>query len=63
MHNCRLQGNFFRRNVVNISKKTLPSKEIALPLKGFKFSTIPNDVDRAQLKSDIGAMNRRKQLR
>ena len=45
----RLKGNFFSKNVVNLSKRNLNDVEISLMSKGLNFVPICNNIDKTKL--------------
>ena len=63
LENGRLKGRFVSGGVVNLSRRELSEEDISLLSKGLKFSPTPTDIDKAQLKSDLEAFNRRMRLR
>ena len=63
LENGSLKGRFISGSVVNLSRRELSEEDISLLSKGLKFSPTPTDIDKAQLKSDLEAFNRRMRLR
>ena len=47
----RVQGNFVRGNVVNLSMQNLTDSEISLLSKGLNFVPTSNTIDKAKLKT------------
>ena len=50
-------------SVFNVSRRSLSTEEISLLSKGLRFSPMPNDINRAQLKIALDAFKRRMRLR
>ena len=63
LENGRLKGRFVSRSMVNLSRRELSEEDISLLSKGLKFPPTPTDIDKAQLKSNFEAFNRRMRLR
>ena len=59
----RLKGRFVSGSVVNLSRRELSEEDMSLLSKGLKFSPTPTDIDKAKLKEDLEAYNRRMRLR
>ena len=48
----RPEGKFGSKSVINLSRRNLPSAEVFLLSKGFKFVPIASKMDQAKLKRD-----------
>ena len=48
-----VKGNFFSRNVVNLSKRNLTDAEISLLSKVLNFVPTCNNIDKAKLKMEL----------
>ena len=58
MSDKRLQGNFFSKDVVNLSRRNLTGSEISLLSKGLNFVPTSNTIDKAKLKTELEVFGR-----
>ena len=58
MSDKRLQGNFFSKDVVNLSRRNLTGSEISLLSKGLNFVPTANTIDKAKLKTELEVFGR-----
>ena len=58
MSDKRLQGNFFSKDVVNLSRRNLTGSEISLLSKGLNFVPTSNTKDKAKLKTELEVFGR-----
>ena len=49
----RLEGKFFIKTVIDLSRRNISSSEISLLSKGLKFVPTANKIDRAKLKTEL----------
>lgn len=59
----RQTGFLVSGSVVNVSYKNLTDDQIKQLSRGLKFSPIPRDIGKSQLKSDIEQLRRRMRLK
>ena len=58
MSDKRLQGNFFSKDVVHLSRRNLTGSEISLLSKGLNFVPTSNTIDKAKLKTELEVFGR-----
>ena len=54
----RLQGNFFSKNVANLSRRNLTGSEIPFLSKELNFVSTSNTIDKAKRKTELEAFGR-----
>ena len=60
---CRLEGKFVSKNVVNLSNRELTEAEVSVLSKGLKFCPTAREINRAKVKEDLEQFGRRLRLK